>query len=74
MNIQSNANSIGSIGYQPNYGSSPGRGINKKKFFKSNLHHNSNILLFGSELAAKMSPYEGASYAGLHDSQPVNPY
>ena len=39
MNINANSNAIGSVGYIPNYGTSPGRGINKKKFFAKNLHH-----------------------------------
>jgi hypothetical protein len=67
MNIQPHGG-IGNVGYQPNYGSSPGRGINKKKFFKNNLHHNQNALLFGTELESRPSqPNTGASYAGMHD-------
>ena len=50
MNMQPGGGTMNSVGYQPSFGNSPFRGVNKKKFFKNNLHHNSNVVLFGSGL------------------------
>jgi hypothetical protein len=43
----------------------------QEKFFKNNLHHNQNALLFGTELEGRSTtPNGAASYAGMHDQLP----
>jgi hypothetical protein len=69
MNLKSDGGSINSVGYSPNTGSSCGRGINKKRFFKNNLHHSQNALIFGSPL--KSQQVGGSNYDYLQTNPSV---